>query len=70
MKKITNQVAYKCEICGRVYDNKEAANKCEESHVLQLPMANTIDITSPGIYPEFITVKYFDGKLLIYRILE
>lgn len=70
MKKIMNQVAYKCEICGHLYDDEEAANKCEESHVLQLPMAKIIDIDLPGTYPQFITMKFFDGKLLIYRILE
>ena len=70
MKKITNQIGYKCEVCGCIYDEEEKAHKCEDSHVLQLPMAKMLDTDLPGTYPQFITMKFFDGKLLIYRILK
>ena len=70
MQKVTNQIAYKCEVCGRLYDNEESARKCEDSHTLELPLAKMVDMDLPGTYPQFITVKYFDGKLLTYRMLE
>lgn len=41
MKKIEY---YKCEICGRVYDNEEDASKCE---VLHVPM-NNLELVNVG----------------------
>ena len=70
MKKVMNEIAYKCEICGRLYDDEETANKCEEMHAPQLPIAKLVEDDWPGRYPEFVTIKFTDGKLLIYRMLK
>ena len=70
MKKITNQITYKCEVCGRLYEEAEAANKCEEMHAPQLPIAKLVEDDWYGRYPEFVTIKFTNGKLLIYRMLK
>ena len=57
--------AYKCEICGRIYDNEEVAKRCETAH-------NRIVEIKPKWFgfspiPPFIEVKFCDGKIEKYQ---
>lgn len=71
MEKLINQTVYKCEICGRVYDESDKAFECENSHADKLPIATMMeDENLKWIYPEFITIKFFGGKMLIYKRLD
>lgn len=71
MEKLINQTVYKCEICGRVYDEADKAFECEKSHAFELPIGKMTDGSNPlGSYPKFITMKFFDGQILIYKRLD
>jgi len=70
MEKLVNQTVYKCEICGRVYDESDKAFECEKSHAIELPIGKMTDGSYPlGSYPTFITIRFYDGKMLIYKML-
>lgn len=71
MEKLINKTVYKCEICGRVYDESDKAFECEKSHASELSIGMMADGFYPfGSYPEFITMKFDDGKTFIYKMLD
>ena len=71
MEKLIDRTVYKCEICGRVYDESDKAFECEKSHAFELPIGKMIDGSNPlGSYPKFITIKFYNGKMFIYKMLE
>ena len=70
MQIVTNQIAYKCELCGKMFDTEDKASKCEDSHARELDKVYMDTGISPFLYPDFITVEFDNGKLIIYKRLE
>ena len=61
---------YKCEICGKVYDNKRECEACETGHKKPTKIIDRkyedIGVRTVG-FPYQITVETQDGKKAIYR---
>lgn len=67
--KISKEVIYICEKCGRRYNNEDEAIKCEESHF------GIVSIESKNVkyckmgdarYPYAIDVKFTNGSIRTY----
>ena len=60
---------YQCEICGIVYRDQSAAEKCEAAHIL--PKARK-SITGykfykEAKYPDYVTIEFEDGSIGRYK---
>lgn len=62
---------YKCEKCGRIFDNKESCTRCEDSHVeLQDIELVSVECEYGSIMPTRIYIKSKKTKRRYSYILE
>lgn len=59
---------YQCEVCGATYADPQVAIRCERSHILPKNIVNyKYDTYANKRYPEYITVNFLDGSILLYK---
>lgn len=59
---------YQCEVCGTTYADPQVAIRCEASHILPKNIVNyKYDTYANKKYPEYITVKFLDGSIVLYK---
>lgn len=67
--KISKEVIYICEKCGRRYNNEDEAIKCEESH-FGIVSIESVKYCSKNMgdarYPYSIDVKFTNGSIHTY----
>ena len=57
---------YQCEICGIVYRDRLAAEKCESAHVLPQKITEH-KFYKERKYPEYIMIEFEDGSVGRYQ---
>lgn len=64
MKKI---VIFKCEMCGRSYDNELECRACEDSHIKPIEIvASNAEGKLFDYYPSYISIKFDNGEIKKY----
>lgn len=60
---------YQCEICGIVYRDRSAAEKCEAAHILPKAKKPIIGYKfyKEQKYPEYIMIIFEDGSIGKYK---
>lgn len=59
---------YQCEVCKTMYADPQVAIRCERSHILPKKISNyKYDSYANKRYPEYITVNFLDGSIVLYR---
>lgn len=56
---------YLCEVCRDTFCDVNDAKICEERH-LHKPEIEDLDYRKGAIYPRFITVRFENGKQVMY----
>lgn len=57
---------YQCEICGIVYRDRLAAEKCEATHILPKKIIG-YKFYKEAKYPEYIMIEFEDGSVGRYQ---
>lgn len=63
MKTITK---YKCDFCGKEFNNESECKKCEKTHRSIVEIESTI-YEDNNKHPLYIRVKDEDGEIITYR---
>ena len=62
------KVIYQCEQCGKQFQSKEAAIKCEKSHLMPTEITDVkFDRVDKPTYPIQINVRLSDGRVIAYH---
>lgn len=57
---------YQCEICGIVYKDRLAAEKCEAAHILPQKIIG-YKFYKERKYPDYVMVEFKDGSVGRYQ---
>lgn len=59
-------ISYKCDGCGRRYDDEQDCEKCERSHI-GIDQISCVKYDAGAKYPYFIEVTMNDGRTLGFK---
>lgn len=57
---------YCCDVCGKLFDTEELANRCEGDH--ERPVVEECLYYPGSKYPYTIRTRFSDGALKVYRL--
>lgn len=58
---------YKCELCGRTYENKSDCENCESKHIKPIEICSSNhEVVLFDHYPSWILIKFDNGTVKKY----